>query len=48
MSLYRLTLAVILVALACLIGYAWERNKTKRFARQWAQEILEPTYTLIK
>lgn len=48
MSLYRLTIAIILVSLACLAGYAWERGEYKRFARAWAEEIIEPTYHLIR
>jgi hypothetical protein len=48
MNAYRITIAIILVSLACLAGYAWERGKHKRFARAWAEEILNPTYTLIK
>jgi hypothetical protein len=48
MSLFRLTVAVILVMLAGLAGYAWERDEYKRFARKWADEIINPTYTLVK
>jgi hypothetical protein len=48
MNLFRLTVAVILVMLAGLAGYAWERGKHKRFARAWADEIINPTYTLVK
>jgi hypothetical protein len=48
MSLFRLTVAVILLMLAGLAGYAWQRGKHKRFARAWADEIINPTYTLVK
>ncbi len=48
MSLYRLTIAIILVSLACLAGYALERGKHKRFACALAKEILNPKYTLTK
>ena len=48
MNLFRLTVAVILVMLAGLAGYAWERGKHKRFAREWAEELINPTFHLIK
>lgn len=48
MNLYRLTTAIIIVSLACLVGYAWERGRYKRFARAWASEIIDPTYHLIR
>lgn len=48
MNLYRITITIILVSLACLAGYAWARGKHKRFARAWAEEILNPKYTLTK
>jgi hypothetical protein len=48
MSLYRLTIAVILAALVCLGGYAWRHDRHKRFARAWAEEIINPTHTLIR
>jgi len=48
MNLFRLTVAVILVMLAGLAGYAWERDEYKRFARQWAEELINPTFHLIK
>lgn len=46
--MYRITIAIILVSLACLCGYAWERGRHKRFARAWASEIIDPTYYLIR
>lgn len=48
MNLFRLTVAVILLMLAGLAGYAWERGKHKRFARAWAEELINPTFYLIK
>lgn len=48
MNLFRLTVAVILVMLAGLAGYAWERGKHKRFARQWAEQAIEPRVYLIQ
>lgn len=48
MNAYRITITIILVSLACLAGYAWERGRHKRFARAWAEEIIEPTYHLIR
>jgi Na+/H+ antiporter NhaC len=48
MSLFRLTVAVILLMLAGLMLYAWERGKVKRFARAWAEEAIEPRTYLIK
>lgn len=48
MNLFRITVAVILVMLAGMAGYAWERGKHKRFARQWAEELINPTFYLIK
>lgn len=48
MNLYRLTIAIILVSLACLAGYAWAMGKHKRFAYKLAEEILNPKYTLTK
>jgi len=48
MSLFRLTVAVILLMLAGLMLYAWERGKVKRFARAWAEEAIEPRIYLIK
>jgi hypothetical protein len=48
MNLFRLTVAVILVMPAGLAGYAWERGKHKRFAQKWVNEIINPTYTLVK
>lgn len=47
-NLFRITVAVILVMLAGLAGYAWERGKHKRFARAWAEELINPTFHLIK
>lgn len=48
MSMYRLTITIILVSLACLAEYAWAMGKHKRFAHKWAEEILNPKYTLTK
>ena len=48
MNLFRLTVAVIAVMLAGLAGYAWERGKHKRFAQAWAEELINPTFYLIK
>jgi Na+/H+ antiporter NhaC len=47
-NLFRLTVAVILLMLAGLMLYAWERGKVKRFARAWAEEAIEPRIYLIK
>ena len=48
MSMFRLTVAVILLMLAGLMLYAREHGKHKRFARAWAEQAIEPRIYLIK
>jgi hypothetical protein len=48
MSAYRLTLSILAAMLVGLLLYAREHGKHKRFARAWAEELINPTFHLIK